>query len=137
MKKLSLVLLALSLVGFAGSALAKVDKSVKTIRHCGCTYDYTFESGTEMLYHDIETSGNSKGHGKNHVVGSFSDCWLGTYTEVEEGVFVPDTEQWMRSGDDCLVDGIDGTLADCDMGTEDTVDDILEGTDCGDVVQSP
>jgi hypothetical protein len=135
MKKLSLVLLALLLVGFAGSALA--GKSAKTIRHCGCTFDYTVESGTEMLYHDIETTGNSKGHGKNHVVGSFSDCWTGTYTEIEPGVFVPDTEQWMRSGDDCLVDGTDGTLADCDMGNEIPDDDILEGTDCGDVVQSP
>jgi hypothetical protein len=130
MKKLSFVLLALLLVGFAGSALA--GKNAKTIRHCGCTFDYTELSGTEMLYHDIETSGNSKGHGKNHIPGSFSDCWTGKFIEVEL-VFVPETEEWVRSGYDCLVDDADTSLGNCDMDTIETADDIVEGTDCGDV----
>ena len=110
MKKLSIALISIMLLTLAGSALAAKpgSKDPKIIRHCGCVFDYTLDSGTEMLYHDIETSGNSKGH-KNHDLGTFSDCWVGTYTEVET-VFIPDTELWIRSGNDCEVTDMDPNI---------------------------
>jgi hypothetical protein len=125
MKNLIISLFSLLLIGFAGFALA--GKSAKTIRHCGCTYDYTTDSGTEMLYHDVTVAGKSGGHNQ-HTAGTLSDCWLGTSTLIDDA-WVPDTEEWMRTGSDCSADGNDANLADCG--------EILEGTDCGDVYQAP
>ena len=76
MKKLSLVLLSLVLIGFAGIALA--GKPTETmIAHCGCNYD-----GDAMEWQIITVNPNSKGH-QNHEVDDTEECWDPTDTYVE------------------------------------------------------
>ena len=124
MKKLSLVLLSLVLIGFAGSAIAA--KNAKDVLHCGCVLDQYGVEGHGMVYHEISISGNSKGHAKNHVNGSTSFCFTGDYEITEP--YAPIEEEWMRTGPDCELSDVDD-LANCD-----TLEPVpSEGLDCGDI----
>ncbi len=105
MKKLSLVLISLLLVGFAGSALAA--KDAKTIRHCGCVYD-SISDEASMVFHDVVVSGKSQGHG-NHLVDSEDLCFAGLDSE-DLATF----ELWVRDADDCMVAGTNNGLIACD-----------------------
>jgi len=104
MKKLSLVLISLLLVGFAGSALAA--KDAKTIRHCGCVYD-SISDEASMVFHDVVISGKSQGHG-NHLAGSEDLCFDGLDSEE-----LATYELWVRDADDCMLDGSNDGLIDC------------------------
>lgn len=105
MKKLSLVLISLLLVGFAGSALAA--KDAKTIRHCGCVYDSI--DGVSMVFHDVLVSGKSQGH-RNHLVDSEDLCFAGLDLSEE-----PTFELWARDADDCMMEeGTNTGLSACD-----------------------
>ncbi len=108
MKHVSLVVFSLFLIVFASTAMA--GKNAKQIRHCGCVYDSL--TGTDMVFHDVLVSGNSKGH-RNHLVESDSLCFAGL-NESEEPVY----ELWVRDADDCSVDGLDSNLALCETEVE-------------------
>ena len=120
MKKLSLVLLALSLVGMAGSALAGGPKN--DIMHCGCVYVADNETtGTASMVWKQLSIKNGKGH-RNHVVNHEDSCLSG-YDEVlctEDDIFSgvdgcveltdvasysPTYTPFWRHNNDCLIDG--------------------------------
>jgi len=147
MKKLSLVLLALSLVGMAGSALAGGPKN--DIMHCGCVYvaDNETDGTASMVWKQLSIK-NGKGH-RNHVVDQLDDCLSG-YDEVfctdddvldqVEGCestedilsYDPTYTTFYRDNDDCLVAGNLNFLALCDDPlTEEADETPVEGVDCG------
>jgi hypothetical protein len=122
MKKLTLVLLSLVLLGFAGSALAKKDKS--TILHCGCAWD---ELAPSMVYKEITISAKSRGHDA-HVVGTIGSCYAGQ-AEVEPGVFEDVFVDFVRAGDDCQLSG--PPLGDPILGCDEYDPAPLAGDLCG------
>ena len=65
-----------------------------------------------MVYHDIEVAGKSGGH-KRHLIGTYDDC--GTGVLDTEAPYAEITEEWLRSGKDCLVSGTDTNIADCPL----------------------
>ena len=68
-----------------------------------------------MVYTAISVSKNSKGHAKNHLVGSIDSVPTGTYDENGDEIFV----DYVRAGADCLlgeVEGEPGSLAPCGEG---------------------
>ena len=147
MKKLSLVLLALSLVGMAGFALAGGPKN--DIMHCGCVYVADNETtGTASMFWKQLSIKNGKGH-RNHVVDQLDDCLSG-YDEIfcteddvlnlvegclsAEGItgYDPQYTTFYRDNDDCLIAGTLNFLADCDDSLTELVDETpVEGDDCG------
>ena len=147
MKKLSLVLLALSLVGMAGSALAGGPKN--DIMHCGCVYVADNETtGTALMVWKQLSIKNGKGH-RNHVVNHEDSCLSGydevfcteddITNEVEGCLYTTDVASYSptytafwRHNNDCLVDGNLTFLADCDDPLTELVDESpVGGTDCG------
>jgi len=101
MKKLSIVLLSLILIGMAGSVWAA--KPIKSlVLHCGCVWDDIGEVAS-MEYKEITISSKSKGHDA-HVAGSIDSCYNGQ-VEVETDVWEDDYADFVRSGADCQLDG--------------------------------
>jgi hypothetical protein len=129
MKKLTLVLLSLVLFGFAGSAMAEkpVDKPAKpeksAILHCGCAWDGI---AANMEYKEISISSKSRGHDA-HVATTVDSCFNGE-EEVEAGIFEDVYTDFVRSGDDCQLDGppLGDPILDCPE-----VDPPLVGDTCG------
>ena len=100
MKTIFSALIAVLLLGFAGSAMAA--KDAKEIRHCGCYYDSIGDEAS-MIFHDIFVAGKSKGH-KNHVVteDDFDDmCFDGLEGDV--ATYKP----FSRTKADCEPEGAD------------------------------
>jgi hypothetical protein len=129
MKKLSILLIGLMLLVLAGPTLA-AKPDPKTIRHCGCVLDQYGVTGVGMVYHDIEVAGKSGGH-KRHLIGTYDDCGTGVIESEEP--FAEITEEWSRSGTDCLVTGTDAYIAPC----PDVEAFILEEDVCGSEVIDP
>jgi len=109
MKKLTLMLLSLVLVGFAGSAIAKQDGAPakakpekSTILHCGCEWD-DLGLVASMVYKEINISSKSRGH-DGHVAGTVGSCYAGQ-TEIDIDVFEDVFVDFVRNGDDCQLDG--------------------------------
>jgi hypothetical protein len=147
MKKLSLVLLALSLVGMAGSALAGGPKN--DIMHCGCVYlaDNVTTGTASMVWKQLSIK-NGNGH-SNHVVDQLDDCLSGydevlcTQNDVDTAVdgcfttadvasYSPQYTTFYRDNDDCLVLGTLSFLDLCDVPETTEVDETpVEGADCG------
>ena len=120
MRNALLVLLSLTLVTVAGTAMAE-KKDKKQILHCGCVVlenpvaDENGDFINDMQYVALDINGNSKGHAWNHVSGSEDECWDGEEGELVDEVFVPETETFTRTGDDCRLAGPnDPFLDDCD-----------------------
>ena len=114
MKKLTLACLVsvLSLSAQAGGGKT-------SILHCGVELN---DEG--MVYKAISVSKNSKGHGRNHLVGSIDSVGTGEIDpENGEEVFV----DYVRAGADCLLEGEPG-----DLGIEALCEgDQVEGAVCG------
>jgi hypothetical protein len=111
MKKLSLVLLSLVLIGIAGIALAaKPDKS--TILHCGCAWDGAVAT---MEYGENNISAKSRGHDA-HIAGSIDSCKDGEVFNDDLQVWEDTFSDFVRNGDDCQVDGppLGDPILDCD-----------------------
>jgi hypothetical protein len=126
MKKLFIVLISVLLLVIAGPSLA-AKPSPKSILHCGCVLDEFGAVGVDMVYHEIEVSGNSGGH-KRHLVTTTDDCGTGVYEEVEP--FAEITQEWMRTGKDCLISGTDNNIELC----EEFLEVPYEGLSCGGLV---
>ena len=140
MKKLVLLLLALTLTGLAGPVLAE-KKAKKQILHCGCVVVENTEAeggdwANAMVYTELDISGNSKGHAWNHVPDSLDECWDGEEGSLQiindQEVFVPETETFARTKSDCRLGGPnDPLLDDC------VVEDGQEaGLSCGVLAES-
>jgi hypothetical protein len=77
MKKLSIVLMCLAVLGFTGTVSAGQPKT--GVAHCGCNLD-----GTDLEWVFLDVSAKSKGH-KQHLDGDLEDCsdqfeaFVGTY----------------------------------------------------------
>lgn len=140
MKKIFLFALSLVLIGMAGPVLAE-KKPKKQILHCGCVVVENTEAeggdwANAMVYTELDINGNSKGHAWNHVTDSLDECWDGeegslqTIDDLE--VFVPQTETFVRTDNDCRLDGPnDPFLDDC------VVEDGQEaGESCGVLAES-
>ena len=117
MKKLTLILISLILIGATNQVLAA--KEAKGVRHCGCIYVATNETDGEasMVYQDLLVAGRSKGH-RNHVIGSEDDCLSGYewVTPIEgEDYLSPLYEAFVREGDDCMWSGTDPFILACDL----------------------
>jgi hypothetical protein len=110
MKKFSILLLCIAVLGFTGTALAGQPKT--DVAHCGCNFD-----GTDLEWVFVSVSVNSKGH-KQHDAGDLEDCY------DEAGAYV---DTYERDFDDCIL--FDGTVLD---GVFDCADDPIEGTSCSD-----
>ena len=98
MKKLTLVLLSLVLLGFAGTAMAE-KKAKSTILHCGCAWDGLEAS---MVYGENNISSKSRGHDA-HVFGSMDSCFDGQV--LVEDAFVDVYTDFVRTASDCQLDG--------------------------------
>jgi hypothetical protein len=108
MKKLVLTL-AISVItstAYAGGGKA-------SILHCGIG-----QGDTDMTYKAISISKKSKGHGRNHVVGAVSSVGTGIIDEeTQEEIQI----EYVRSGADCLLKGVQGDAgiaALCDEATQ-------------------
>ena len=115
MKKL---LLTLAISAMATTAYAGGGKT--SILHCGVGLG---DAG--MTYTAISVSKNSKGHGKNHIVGSIDSVATGTFDEItEEEIYV----DYVRAGADCLLEGEAG-----DLGIDALCDEVtqFDGATCG------
>ena len=100
MKKLTLILFSLVLIGFAGIVMAeKPDKS--TVLHCGCAWDGEFAT---MVYGEITISAKSRGHDA-HIVGSIDSCKDGEVFNEELEVWEDTFSDFVRNGDDCQLSG--------------------------------
>lgn len=75
-------------------------KGKSTILHCGCTFDGEL---ADMQYTEISVNANTRGHDA-HVAGSIDSCYAGE-VEVAPGVFESVFIDFVRSGDDCQLDG--------------------------------
>jgi hypothetical protein len=95
MKKLVLTLAisVMATTAYAGGGKAP-------ILHCGVGL-----GDANMTYKAISVSKNSKGHGKNHVIGSTDSVATGVF-DGEEEIYV----DYLRAGDDCLLEGEAGDL---------------------------
>ena len=115
MKKL---ILALAISSLATTAYAAGGKT--SILHCGVEL-----GDANMVYTAISVSKNSKGHGKNHIVGSIDSVATDTFDDITgEEIYV----DYVRAGDDCLLEGTAGDLgiaALCDEVTQ------YDGAICG------
>ena len=100
MKKLSILLIGLMLLVFAGPTLAaKPEKA--NILHCGCAWD---GSVATMEYGANNISAKSRGHDA-HIAGSIDSCKDGeVWNDVTE-VFDDTFSDFVRNGDDCQVSG--------------------------------
>ena len=97
MKNLTIVLFSVLLIGFAGSAMAKKDKS--TVLHWGCDWDGEVAS---LVYEAINISAKSRGH-DGHVFGSMDACFDGQVL-IDE-VLVDVYTDFVRTASDCQLDG--------------------------------
>ena len=97
MKKLILTIATATL---ASTAYAGPGKTA--ILHCGCT-----EDGDAMVYEEISVSSKSKGH-RNHVATSTDACVSGY--DLDDNPIYTD---FVRTGDDCTLDGELNGLSDC------------------------
>lgn len=146
MKKITLVLLSLVLIGMAGIAWAGGPKN--DIMHCGCVYVADNETdGTASMEWKQLSIKNGKGH-RNHVVDQLDDCLSG-YDEVfctEDDVlnevpgclstadvksYDPTYTTFFRDNDDCLVAGNLNFLDLCDVPETEEDETPVEGDDCG------
>ena len=113
MKKLVLTLAisVMATTAYAGGGKAP-------ILHCGVEL-----GDANMTYKAISVSKNSKGHGKNHLIGSIDSVATGVFDDEEE-IYV----DYVRAGDDCLLEGDAG-----DLGIADLCDELtqFDGATCG------
>jgi hypothetical protein len=115
MKRLALTL---AISAMATSTYAAGGKT--SILHCGVEL-----GDLEMAYTEISVSKNSKGHGKNHVVGSIDSVPSGTFDETSgEEIYI----DYVRAGADCLLEGSEGDLG-IDALCEETTQ--FDGETCG------
>ena len=115
MKKL---VLTLAISAMATTAFAGGGKT--SILHCGVEL-----GDANMTYTAISVSKNSKGHGKNHVVGSIDSVPTGTFDDdTGEEIYI----DYVRGGADCLLEGAPG-----DMGIEALCEEATQydGATCG------
>jgi hypothetical protein len=99
MKNLIISLFSLLLIGFAGTALAKKDKSI--ILHCGCAWDGEVAS---MVYGENNISSKSRGHDA-HLVGTVDACKDGEVFNEETQLWEDTFSDFVRNGDDCQLSG--------------------------------
>ena len=93
MKKVSIVLGCLLLLGFSTNALA----AKSSVAHCGCNDD-----GTDLVWTYLEVSSKSKGH-MQHNEFDLEDCYIDVLVGdkwVEEYV-----DTYERAADDCTFNG--------------------------------
>jgi hypothetical protein len=115
MKKLVLTLAisVMATTAYAGGGKAP-------ILHCGVEL-----GDANMTYKAISVSKNSKGHGRNHLIGSTDSVATGVIDEItQEEIYV----DYVRAGDDCLLEGEAGDLgiaALCEEATQ------YDGAICG------
>jgi hypothetical protein len=115
MKKLALTL---AISAMAATAYAGGGKT--SILHCGVEL-----GDANMVYKAISVSKNSKGHGKNHVIGSIDSVATGTFDETTgEEIYI----DYVRAGADCLLEGEAGDLG-IDALCEETTQ--FDGATCG------
>ena len=96
----SYVLKALVAVMFLGVGTAAHAKKPKiSILHCGVD-----EVTETMVYNAISVSKASKGHA-NHVVGSIDSEGTGEFEETGDEIIEEIFVDYVRTGDDCLLDG--------------------------------
>ena len=94
------IAIAIAVSAFSLSATAGPGKT--SILHCGVD----LETET-MVYQAISVSNKSKGHGKNHLVGSIDSVGTGEFDETTgEEIFI----DYVRAGADCLLEGERGAL---------------------------
>ena len=98
MKKLTLVLLSLILIGFAGLAMAE-KKPKSTILHCGCAWDGAEAS---MVYGENNISSKSRGHDA-HAFGSMDSCFDGQV--LVDDALVDVYTDFVRTASDCQLSG--------------------------------
>lgn len=113
MKKISIVLSGIMLIGISGTSFAGKPTDV-ALMHCGCTAE-----GDDLEFtYQVVNSNSERGH-KNHVIDSEKTCY---FDDEPVGTYV-------RTANDCtLADGIWTDVGWCG----DTPP--VEGDDCGDVV---
>jgi hypothetical protein len=98
MNKLTLTLLSLVLVVFAGTAMAE-KKPKSTILHCGCSWD---GADASMVYGENNINSKSRGHDA-HVFGSMDSCFDGQV--LVEDALVDVYTDFVRTASDCQLDG--------------------------------
>lgn len=140
MRKSFLFALSLLLIGIAGSALAaKPEKS--TILHCGCAYDELLDEAS-MVYSEINVSHKSRGHDA-HLFGTVDACYTGTELVFNEDLGIDEevetTADFVRTGDDCQLDGppLGDPIGDCPV--DELTGDVLlsAGDPCGEENLTP
>lgn len=100
MKKLTIVLLSLVLIGMAGSVWA-VKPAKSEVLHCGCVWD-DFGEVASMEYKVITINSKSRGHDA-HYFGSMDACFAG---QVLEGDILVDVNiDFVRTAPDCQLAG--------------------------------
>jgi hypothetical protein len=97
MKKLTLLLFSILLIGFATTAMANKDQS--TLLHCGCAWD---GQNASMEYGENTISSRGRGH-DSHVFGSMDSCYDGQVL-INEG-YVDVYTDFLRVSSDCQLDG--------------------------------
>ena len=113
MKKLSIVMLSLILIGMAGSVWAE-KKAKSEVLHCGCVWDDIGEVAT-MEYKVITISAKSRGHDA-HVAGSIDSCKDGEIFNEETQLWEDTFSDFVRNGDDCQLSGppLGDPILDCE-----------------------
>ncbi len=103
MKKVSIVLGCLLLLGFSTNALA----AKSSVAHCGCNDD-----GSDLVWTYLEVSSKSKGH-KQHNMSDLEECYIDVLVdEVWVEVYV---DTYERAADDCTFNGTElSGLSACD-----------------------
>jgi len=97
MKKLTLILFNILLIGFATTAMANKDRS--TVLHCGCAWD---GQNASMEYGENTISSRDRGH-DTHVFGSMDSCYEGQ--ELIDEFYVDVYTDFLRVSSDCQLDG--------------------------------
>ena len=105
MKKVSIVLGCLLLLGFSTNALA----AKSSVAHCGCNDD-----GTDLVWTYLEVSSKSKGH-MQHNMSDLEECYIDVWDEGAQEWVEVYVDTYERTADDCTFNGttLSGLLA-CD-----------------------
>jgi hypothetical protein len=112
--------LALTLAISAMATTAYAGGGKTSILHCGVEL-----GDANMVYKAISVSKNSKGHGKNHVIGSVDSVATGTFDDdTGEEIYI----DYVRAGADCLLEGEAGDMGIAELCIE---PEQVDGAICG------
>ena len=134
MKKISLILGSIALIGM--SATASAAKPMEAgIYHCGnvVTNEYTAEAQCNLEWSYLIINSKSKGH-QQHQSGDMENCTYYTDTVDGEGNPVEQSETLYRAFSDCEVGELLEGVATCDVEDPDTGVTIITPTS-GDLCQ--